>query len=177
MVASIIWYSVRAAPRLLLFCGFAPGSTASAGCREPHGEALRRRRLVAGTALIWHRGAFTASSPAEPAAPPSWGCLSFVSAGRSGPQDIYALLRSFRVRRAVLVMHFCSSGPWRCWRSSGTTSGLGWGGDWLEHFQRSLFFLHRFPRIPRCLGGFELPARRHDERAGGVLHVSNSGPL
>jgi len=38
-------------------------------------------------------------------------------------------------------------------------SGLGWGGDWLEHFQRSLFFLHHFPANTPILGGYQLPAR------------------
>lgn len=38
-------------------------------------------------------------------------------------------------------------------------SGAGWGGDWLEHFQRTLFFLRHFPARTVLLGGYELPAR------------------
>jgi hypothetical protein len=38
-------------------------------------------------------------------------------------------------------------------------SGLDWGEDWLEHFQRSLFFLHHFPADTPLLGGYQLPAR------------------
>lgn len=38
-------------------------------------------------------------------------------------------------------------------------SGLGWTGDWLEHFQRTLFFLHRFPENTPIVGGYALTAR------------------
>lgn len=38
-------------------------------------------------------------------------------------------------------------------------SGLGWGADWLEHFQRTLFFLHRLPVDTPILFGYEFPAR------------------
>jgi hypothetical protein len=38
-------------------------------------------------------------------------------------------------------------------------SGLGWSGDWLEHFQRSLFFLDHFPDSTPVIGGYQLTAR------------------
>jgi hypothetical protein len=38
-------------------------------------------------------------------------------------------------------------------------SGGGWAGDWLEHFQRSLFFLQHFPADTRIVGGYHLSAR------------------
>ena len=38
-------------------------------------------------------------------------------------------------------------------------SGAGWGGDWLEHFQRSLFFLLHFPVSTPITQGYQLPAR------------------
>jgi hypothetical protein len=38
-------------------------------------------------------------------------------------------------------------------------SGLGWTGDWLEHFQRTLFFLHRFPVNTPIFGGYAVAAR------------------
>ena len=38
-------------------------------------------------------------------------------------------------------------------------SGGGWEGDWLEHFQRTLFFLHHFPEWTPIVGGYGLPAR------------------
>ena len=38
-------------------------------------------------------------------------------------------------------------------------SGGGWIGDWLEHFQRTLFFLHHFPKQTPIFGGYRFPAR------------------
>jgi hypothetical protein len=38
-------------------------------------------------------------------------------------------------------------------------SGAMWGGDWLEHFQRALYFLHHFPADTPIYGGYQLPAR------------------
>jgi hypothetical protein len=38
-------------------------------------------------------------------------------------------------------------------------SGAAWSGDWLEHFQRSLFFLHHFPVETPIYPGYGLPAR------------------
>jgi len=38
-------------------------------------------------------------------------------------------------------------------------SGGGWAGDWLEHFQRTLFFLHHFPQDTPIHGGYQFPAR------------------
>ena len=38
-------------------------------------------------------------------------------------------------------------------------SGAAWFGDWLEHFQRSLFFLRHFPAGTTIMPGYALPAR------------------
>src|SRR5262249_47648714 len=38
-------------------------------------------------------------------------------------------------------------------------NGARWGGDWLEHFQRTLFFLHHFPVNTEIFGPYNLPAR------------------
>jgi 4-amino-4-deoxy-L-arabinose transferase-like glycosyltransferase len=38
-------------------------------------------------------------------------------------------------------------------------SGGGWIGDWVEHFQRTLFFLHHFPKDTPIYGGYQFPAR------------------
>src|SRR5262249_28911751 len=34
-----------------------------------------------------------------------------------------------------------------------------WRGDWLEHFQRSLYFLNHFPLSTAIFGDYQLPAR------------------
>lgn len=38
-------------------------------------------------------------------------------------------------------------------------SGGGWSTDWLEHFQRVLYFLHRFPKASPLVEGYAVPAR------------------
>ncbi len=38
-------------------------------------------------------------------------------------------------------------------------SGAGWTGDWLEHFQRSLVFLHHLPKDIEIFGGYRIPSR------------------
>ena len=54
-------------------------------------------------------------------------------------------------------------------------SGGGWEGDWLEHFQRTLFFLHRFPEGTPILGGYELPARPPMMNLLGALFLAQVG--
>jgi hypothetical protein len=74
-------------------------------------------------------------------------------------KDLSALLRSVRVRRALSGQAFLLLWAMVILAMIRHYSGLGWGGDWLEHFQRSLFFLHRFPADTPILGGYKLPAR------------------
>jgi hypothetical protein len=74
-------------------------------------------------------------------------------------KDLAGLIRSFRVRRAVLGYAFLLLWTVVNLAMIRNYSGLDWGGDWSEHFQRSLFFLHRFPAHTPILGGYELPAR------------------
>jgi hypothetical protein len=74
-------------------------------------------------------------------------------------KDLSGLLRSFRVRRAVLGYTFLLLWTVVILAMIRNYSGLDWGGDWLEHFQRSLFFLHRFPTDTPIMGLFQVPAR------------------
>jgi hypothetical protein len=71
-------------------------------------------------------------------------------------KDFSGLLRSFRVRRALLGYAFLLLWTIVILAMIRNYSGLGWFGDWFEHFQRSLFFLHRFPAHATNL---VLPAR------------------
>jgi hypothetical protein len=38
-------------------------------------------------------------------------------------------------------------------------SGGGWGGDWLEHFQRTLVYLYHMPTGTTIVGGYQIPSR------------------
>jgi hypothetical protein len=102
-------------------------------------------RAASGTAVA--TGAFVAVS------------LVCVLLGILARKDIYALLHSLRVRRAVLGYAFLLLWTLVILAIVRNYSGLGWTGDWLGHFQRSLFFLHRFPADTPLLGGAQLPSR------------------
>lgn len=41
----------------------------------------------------------------------------------------------------------------------GSYSGGGWSGDWLEHWERSRFFIQHWPHETRFIGMYTLPAR------------------
>jgi 4-amino-4-deoxy-L-arabinose transferase-like glycosyltransferase len=105
----------------------------------------------------------------------SWGIYCFIPRENGGAlvavslicvllgilarKDLSGLLRSFRVRRAVLGYAFLFFWTVVILAMIRNYSGLDWGEDWLEHFQRSLFFLHHFPADTPLLGGYQLPAR------------------
>ena len=74
-------------------------------------------------------------------------------------RDLVRLFRSFRVRQAVVS--FVSLLVWTLviLAMIRNYSGGGWYGDWLEHFQRTLIFLHHFPANSPIIMGYQLPAR------------------
>jgi hypothetical protein len=74
-------------------------------------------------------------------------------------KDIAGLVRSFRVRQALFGYAFLLTWTLVILGMIRVYSGAGWAGDWAEHFQRTLFFLHRFPVRTPILFGYELPAR------------------
>ncbi len=73
--------------------------------------------------------------------------------------DIARLLRSFRVRQAVAGFSFLLLWTLIFLAVIRNYSGAFWYGDWLEHFQRTLFFLHHFPTNSPIMMGYQLPAR------------------
>jgi hypothetical protein len=83
-------------------------------------------------------------------------CLTLAIAAR---KDIAALFRSPSVRRCALGYAFLFGWTLAVLAVIRHYSGFGWGQDWLEHFQRTLFFLHRFPASTPVMGGYQLPAR------------------
>lgn len=83
-------------------------------------------------------------------------CLTLAIAAR---KDIAALFRSPSVRRGAIGYAFLFGWTLTLLAVIRHYSGFGWGQDWLEHFQRTLFFLHRFPASTPVMGGYQLPAR------------------
>ena len=82
-----------------------------------------------------------------------------VAAAWAARRDAAAVFRGVRVRRALTGYGFLLLWALLLLTIIRNYSGGRWRGDWLEHFQRSLFFLHHFsPNIP-IFGGYQLPAR------------------
>lgn len=95
---------------------------------------------------------------------PGWqaaGVISGVCAvlAAASWRETAALLRIARVRRAVLGYGFLLAWTLVLLGIIRNYSGAAWRGDWLEHFQRSLFFLHHFPVNTEIIGGYQLAAR------------------
>src|SRR5438105_5811574 len=85
--------------------------------------------------------------------------LASLALGLAAWRDVVRLFRAPRVRQALagfsclLLWTLLLLGMIRNY------SGANWYGDWLEHFQRTLFFLHHFPVGTPILLGYQLPAR------------------
>ncbi len=86
----------------------------------------------------------------------SIGCLLLGLAAR---RDVFRLFASFRVRQALTGFLFLLIWTFLILAMIRNYSGADWYGDWLEHFQRSLFFLHHFPTSTPIVLGYQLPAR------------------
>ena len=89
-----------------------------------------------------------------------WGIL-FACAGLTAAcgGDLARFLREGEVRAAAgwyIVVAGCAVGLAALVRNY---SGGGWYGDWLEHYQRSLFFLDRPGPETLFQGGFTVPSR------------------
>jgi hypothetical protein len=74
-------------------------------------------------------------------------------------KDIVGLFGVVRVKRTALGFAFLFGWTLALLAIIRHYSGFGWGADWLEHFQRTLFFLHRFPAATPIMAGYLLPAR------------------
>jgi hypothetical protein len=74
-------------------------------------------------------------------------------------RDAMRLFRGLRVRRALSGYAFLLAWTLLVLAIIRNYSGALWSGDWLEHFQRTLFFLHHFPKDSPIYGLYLLPAR------------------
>ena len=83
-------------------------------------------------------------------------CVAMAAMSR---QDIMRLLRAAQVKQALAGLGFLLVWIVVLAAIMRNFSGALWFGDWLEHFQRSLFFLQHFPEHTRIFPGYDLPAR------------------
>jgi len=74
-------------------------------------------------------------------------------------KDIDRLARAKSVRQVLAGFGFLTIWTAVLMATIRNYSGAGWYGDWLEHFQRSLFFLRHFPADTPIFSGYSLPAR------------------
>jgi hypothetical protein len=73
--------------------------------------------------------------------------------------DIRRLWRIARVRRVLLGFAFLLGWTLLALSIIRVYNGATWISDWLEHFQRTLYFAHRFPHETPIFGNYLLPAR------------------
>jgi hypothetical protein len=85
--------------------------------------------------------------------------LACGAAAIPGARDAWHLFRGHRVRRAALGYAFLLAWTLVILAIVRNYSGASWSGDWVEHFQRTLYFLHHFPKDTPVYGGYLLPAR------------------
>jgi hypothetical protein len=144
---------------LLTICSFAPGfifvrRLAWSGLEKLCGSIALSLLLL--WLAVWGIYAFApATQPGAYFAVVAICC----AAGAFCWRDARALFRGRRVRRAVAGYGFLLAWTLLLLAIIRVYSGAIWSGDWLEHFQRTLFFLHHFPSTTAVYGDYLLPAR------------------
>ena len=141
---------------LLVVCCFAPGFLF---VRRLRWSGLEKLCGSVGLSLVllW-LGAWAMYVFSIPSGHAGFGILCGAAA-IAGAKDTWLLFRNPRVRRAVLGFAFLLAWTLVILAIIRNYSGAGWANDWLEHFQRTLYFLHRFPTGTPVFGYYLLPAR------------------
>ena len=143
---------------LLVVCGFAPGFYI---VRRLRWSPLEKLCGAVGLSLIllylvvW--GLYCAG--ARGALPFALVSVACAALGAAAWRDVARLVRVTAVRRALAGYGFLLVWTLTLLAMIRVYSGAGWFGDWLEHFQRSLFFLYHFPANTPIFPGYIIPAR------------------
>jgi hypothetical protein len=107
---------------------------------------------------IYSVGARGPGMPVHPL-PVALVSLACAAMGIAAWKDIARLARAPVVRRALAGFVFLLLWTAVLLVIIRNYSGAGWFADWLEHFQRSLFFLRHFPADTPIFPGYAVPAR------------------
>ena len=154
LAVQLLWVLI-----LLTLCSFAPGFFF---VRRLRWSALEKLCGSIGLSLIllylaiWTVFVLGSGSPT-----PYYFVISglCVAAAISARHDLARLLRAQQVRYGLIGFGFLLLWTLLIVVMIRNYSGAGWGGDWQEHFQRSLFFLHRFPSQTLIRNSYLLPSR------------------
>lgn len=92
------------------------------------------------------------------------GCLWLLPvlaiAGLAAGRRPFAVLARDRETRGLFGAHLLITLWCLGWLATiGSYSGGGWAGDWFEHWERTRFFLERWPLETKILASYLLPAR------------------
>jgi hypothetical protein len=153
----VLFFQPVAIVLLLAVCAFAPGYFFVRRLRWSPME-----KLCGGVALslvlLWLAAwsLYVTGAPAAASYAVSAVCLGL---GAACFQDLRRLVSIPRVRHALLGFAFLLGWTLLALCIIRVYSGATWKADWLEHFQRTLFFAERFPTDTPILGGYLLPAR------------------
>jgi len=85
--------------------------------------------------------------------------------GVASLRDLRGLLSLVRVRRVILGFAFLLGWTLLALCIIRVYNGASWKSDWLEHFQRSLFFAQHFPKDTPIFGNYKTPEKKY--RYGG----------
>ena len=83
-------------------------------------------------------------------------CLAL---GAIALSDIKRLFATVRAKQVLIGFGFLGAWTLVLLATIRHYSGAGWGGDWLEHFQRTLVYLHHLPAQTEIFGGYRIPSR------------------
>jgi len=144
---------------LLASCSFAPGFIAVR--RLPWNPLEKLCGSIALSLIVLYLacfGAYCFAPDALTAVCRAFAAVSMLLAALVW-KDIRRLVRSHGARQALAGYGFLLLWTLAILAMIRNYSGAGWTGDWAEHFQRTLFFLHRFPVQTAIVGGYKFPAR------------------
>ncbi len=155
----MLWAQLLLTVASLAVCSFAPGFALVHGLRWRPIEKICGS-VAASLILIYlfSWAVFCFVPGAETGAFRAAGC---VAAGLAIWQwrDLRKLALSFGARQTLRGFGFLLVWSAPALAMIRNFSGAGWRGDWVEHFQRSIFFLHHLPTGVDIAGGYLLPAR------------------
>lgn len=142
---------------LLAVCTFAPGFFF---IRRLRWSAMEKTcgAVALSLMLLWLSAwaLYVAGASASAAYAVSAACIGAAAASFA---DLRRLFRIARVRRAAAGFAFLFGWTLLALCIIRVYNGASWKSDWLEHFQRTLFFAQHFPKDTPIFGDYLVPAR------------------